>query len=132
MDLWNWVDLDILLESIKRPVLPELLQMYEAAGCEVPSDVDASDNEDEGDADKDNMNGALDDSGFCVDEAEHRYQHEIMMKRYDDILAGKKDLSTHNYTSGDDDDSENSDSEEEDALNGEGSSDEDDNDDDDE
>ncbi|KAL7010220.1 Cdc7p-Dbf4p kinase complex regulatory subunit [Cystobasidiomycetes sp. EMM_F5] len=132
LDLWNWVDLDILLESIKRPVLPELLQMYEAAGCEVPSDVDASDNEDEGDADKDNMNGALDDSGFCVDEAEHRYQHEIMMKRYDDILAGKKDLSTHNYTSGDDDDSENSDSEEEDALNGEGSSDEDDNDDDDE
>lgn len=38
----------LIANKIRRPILPELLDLYDAAGCEVPSDVEATDDEEDG------------------------------------------------------------------------------------
>lgn len=43
LDQNNWLLLDELFTEIARPLLPELVQLYEAADTEIPSDIEASD-----------------------------------------------------------------------------------------
>ena len=60
----NWLDLDELFNNIARPILPELLELYDAAGCEVPSDIEASDDSDSEMEDEDEGEHSDFDSGF--------------------------------------------------------------------
>ena len=73
LDPANWEELDSLLASIGRPVNPELVELYEAAGCDIPSDVEKSGTEDEDEDDFSSNNGdesemdedEEDDSGYA-------------------------------------------------------------------
>lgn len=66
----NWKSLDELFAQISRPIHPELLGLYDEAGCEIPSDIEASDKEEDDESSDEDDCCAEDDSGFAGMSAE--------------------------------------------------------------
>lgn len=74
LDETNWTLVDALFSRIKRPINPDLQELYDDAECEVPSDVEATDKEDDVDMSddgedevNDSSDGEMDDSGYHSD-----------------------------------------------------------------
>jgi hypothetical protein len=71
-----------LFAKISRPINPELRGLYDEAGCEIPSDIEASDKEeDDESSDEDDCGGAEDDSGFAGMSAEFEAHYLQAAKR---------------------------------------------------
>jgi hypothetical protein len=97
----NWEDLDRLLAAIPRPVNRELLELYEAAGCECPSDVERSDNEDEEDVDdmeEDDADQSQEAGVYMEDSGYGTHTPEMAMDA--DTLADRRTRAERKYFAG--------------------------------
>jgi len=90
LDETNWRALDELFSRIKRPIHPELVGLYDEAGCEIPSDIEASDKEEDDESSDEDDCGAEDDSGYAGMSADFQVNPLHATKRRK-IRAGDKD-----------------------------------------
>jgi hypothetical protein len=77
LDPNNWTELDELIaDHIQRPILPELLELYQNAETEVPSDIEASD---DSDSEMDGEEEAEDEDDFNEDGDDYSAVNEAQL-----------------------------------------------------